>query len=471
MTDPRLCYLSATEAVARFRTGELRPVEVVDALVERAAAVNPTVNAFTHTFFDEARAAALAAEARYRDGTARPLEGVALAVKDSTPVAGTVNTIGSKVFEHHVADRTHPGAQRLFDAGAILFARTTMPEFGEAGNCYTPLWGVTRNPWNPAFGPGGSSGGAGAALAAGMTTIADGSDIGGSIRIPAACCGVYGYKPPAGRNPNPLDSTFDPYLVHGPLARTVADVRLMQNVLSGVSVEDITSLRERVVLPDDPEPVAGWSVAYSVDLGFFQVDAEVRDNLLATVEVLRSLGVAVTEVKLPWTEEVYDAWLAVNASRGTAARMVGDVERWRPELADYTRDMLDRGAEVDSRTLVRALDVHVDMYRDLGPVLAENRAFLCPTNAVPSVPADRSPLDLDWTINGEPARPKIAEAWFMTYPFNMLSQLPVLSVPTGRASTGVPLGVQVVGPSYDDLAPFALAAALEETVPRPEWPA
>jgi amidase len=308
------------------------------------------------------------------------------------------------------------------------------------------------------------------ALAAGTTTLADGSDIGGSIRIPAACCGVVGYKPPTGRNPNPLESTFDPYLVYGPMGRTVEDVRMMQNLLSGVSPEDIGTLRESHQVPDDPEPVAGWSVAYSVDLGYFQVDDEVRADLLQTVDLLRSLGCTVTEVDLGWTEETYDAWVTVNASRGSAARKVGDVERWWPHLSDYVQDMLERGSRVGSAALVRALDVHTDMYRRLAPVLETHRVLLCPTNAVPSVPAERSPLDLDWTINGRPARRRIAEAWFMTYPFNMLSQLPVLNVPTGTASTGVPLGVQIVGPSYDDDACFALGAALERAVERPAWP-
>lgn len=471
LTTESLCHLSATDAIAAFRTEELVPADVIRALAERAASVEPVVNAFTYTYYNQALAQADAAAERYRNGTARPLEGVAVAIKDGTAVAGQPQTYGSKVYAEHIAETTHPGAQRLLDAGALIVGRTTMPEFGEAGNCYTPLWGVTRNPWNPAYGPGGSSSGSGVALAAGMTTIADGSDIGGSSRIPASCNGVLGYKPPFGRNPLPYEATFDPYMHYGPLTRTVADMVLVQNVLSGAHLEDAFSLRDGYRIDPALEDIAGWNVAYSVDLGYFQVDDEVRRALLEAVDALRGLGCEVEEVDLGWSEKAFDAWATVNASRGSAARKVGDIEKWRGDLSDYVLDWLDKGSDIRGADLVEALEYHVEMYRSIGPVLERNRVFLCPTNAVPSVPAERSPLDLDWTVNGEQVRPKIGEAWFMTYPFNVLSSLPVLSAPIGQASTGVPIGAQIVGPSYDDAAVMALAAALERTLSLPAWPA
>lgn len=466
VNDPQdLCYMSATDALARFQAGSLSPTELTRAVIARSQAVNPKINAYTYTFYDRALDAAKAAEARYRDGSNRPLQGIPLAVKDSNAVAGEITTYGSKIYADHRPERTHPGVQRLLDAGAILLARTTMPEFGEAGNCYTPLWGVTRNPWNTEYGPGGSSSGAGASLAAGMTTLADGSDIGGSIRIPAACCGVVGYKAPYGRNPNPYEASFDPYMHYGPLARTVSDIGLMQNIIAGVHVEDIGTLRDNVHVPARLDPVKGWKIAYSVDLDYFQVDNEVRRNMLETLQGLREAGCQVDEVKLGWTEEAYDAWYTVNGMRGSAARKVPDVAHWRPHLADYTIDVLDTGIKATNEQLIRALEVHVDMYRSLGTILETYDAFVCPTNAIPSVGADRSPLDLDIKINGEQATRAVASAWFMTYPFNMLSQLPVMSVPSGFASTGVPTGIQIVGRSYDDLGVFRVAAAVERERP------
>lgn len=460
-----LCFTNAAEAITGFQSGKFSPRELMAAVIAQSERLNPYVNAFTYTFFDRALDLAAQAEKHYRDGTARPLEGLSLVVKDSCPLAGEITTYGSKVYEKHRPSETHPGVQRLLDAGAIVLGRSTMPEFGEAGNCYTPLWGVTRNPWNTDFGPGGSSSGAGVVLAAGMTTLADGSDIGGSIRIPAACCGILGYKPPYGRNPNSIDASFDPYMHYGPLARSVGDIRLMQQVIAGRHVADIGTLAEKIDYGAKPEDIRGWRVAYSVDLGYFQVDEDVRRSMMDSLRLLSSLGCEVEEVDLGWTEETFDAWLAVNASRGSAARRVPDFETWRPYLADYTVDMIEHGRTLTSHQLVRALDVHVEMYRSMGPLLDRFDVFICPTNAIPSVEAERSPLDLDLLINGKKASKEVAAGWFMTYPFNMLSQLPVLSVPSGFASNGVPTGIQIVSRAYDDNRVLDLASALEKARP------
>ena len=466
-----LATISAVEATQRFRDKSLSPVELMQVIIDRCEAINPSVNAFTCTHFERAMKQARAAEDRYLKGQARgPLDGVALAVKDSTAVAGEISTMGSRLFADHRAKQTDPSLQRLLDAGAIIIARTTMPEFGEAANCYTPLWGVTLNPWNPEFGPGGSSSGSGVAVAAGMTTIADGSDIGGSIRIPAACCGVVGYKPPFGRNPLGARRTFDPYLHYGPITRTVADAARMQNVMSGVHSDDINSLRDQVVISEHSErDLRGQKIAYSIDLGFYQIDDDVRDNMLAALDHLRDCGCVVEEVELGWTEAVYLAWKTINALRGSAARQVDDLERWREQMADYTVDWLQVGAAVTSEDVVAAYEVHVDMYRRLGPLFEEFEALICPTNAIPSIEAERSPLDLDFRINDEPAHPIVAEAWWMTYPFNMLSQLPVISVPSGFAASGVPTGIQIVGRSYDDERVFAIASALERAIRWDTW--
>jgi len=201
MTD--LHYLSATEALRLFRSRELSPVELLDAVIARAEAVEPVVNALCHTFSDEARAAAREAEARYagRGEPPRALEGIPLAIKEEEAIAGQPWTQGSLLYKDLVADYTSAFGQRMLDSGAIVHARSTAPEFSCAGFTHSKLHGVTRNPWNPGFGVGGSSGGSGAALAAGTTTLASGSDIGGSIRIPASFNGVVGFKPPYGRVP------------------------------------------------------------------------------------------------------------------------------------------------------------------------------------------------------------------------------------------------------------------------------
>src|SRR5690348_2712744 len=250
MTD--LHYLSATDALRLFRSRELSPVELLDSVIARSEEVEPSVNALCHRFFDEARAQARDAEARYmaRGEAPRPLEGIPTAIKEEEEVAGQPWTQGSLIYKDTIAEHSSPFAQRILDSGAIVHARTTAPEFSCAGFTHSRLWGVTRNPWNPAYGVGGSSGGSGAALAAGTTTLASGSDIGGSIRIPASFNGVVGFKPPYGRVPCDPPFNLDTYCHCGPLARTVADCALYENVLAGPDPSDITTLRPKYELPD-----------------------------------------------------------------------------------------------------------------------------------------------------------------------------------------------------------------------------
>jgi Asp-tRNA(Asn)/Glu-tRNA(Gln) amidotransferase A subunit family amidase len=225
MSNEDLCYLSATEALKHFKSRKLSPRELMAALIARTERVNTKVNCFADRYFDEAMDQARAAEARYMKRGARtlPLEGIPVAVKDAQRVAGKRTTHGSLIFKDNVDTHSDPMIERLQTAGAIVLARTTTPEFCLSGITTSRIWGVTRNPWNTDWGPGGSSGGSGAALAAGLTTIATGTDIGGSIRIPSAACGVVGFKPPHGRNPDGAPANFDRFNHCGPMTRSLAD--------------------------------------------------------------------------------------------------------------------------------------------------------------------------------------------------------------------------------------------------------
>ena len=312
MDDLDLCYLPGYRALELFRTRKLSPVELVQAQIRRAEAVNPAVNAFTDSYFDEALDRARVAESAYakNDTRLRPLEGLTLAVKDSHDLAGKRTTHASLPHRDNVATSTCPIVERLLDAGAIVIAKTTTPEFCSAGVTYSKLFGVTGTPWNPSFTSGGSSGGSGASLGAGMATLATGSDIAGSIRAPAACCGVVGYKPPYGRVPGSPPFNLDFYCQTGPLAQTVGDCALMANIISGPHPADIATLRERIQLPLDYEGIKGWRVAYSSNLGFFHVAPDVRDSLMQTVALLRDHGAELEEVDIGWSDEVTDAAMA-----------------------------------------------------------------------------------------------------------------------------------------------------------------
>ena len=305
-----LAYLPAVEAIALFRARRLSPVELMAATIARAEAVEPTVNAFAHRFFDQAMAAARAAEARFAGRTPRPrpLEGIPVAIKEEMAVAGQPNTFASLVYADHVADHTAPLAERVLAAGGIVHARTTQPEFACAAFTHSRLFGVTRNPWHPDYDVGGSSGGAAAALAAGTTTLAGGSDIGGSIRIPAACCGVVGFKPPYGRVPQDPPFNLDHYCHEGPLARTVADCAHFANVVAGPHPRDVASLRPRASVPLDGGSIGGWRIALAVDLGGWEVDEDVARNTLAAADAFREAGAIVEEVDLGWDKrEILEA--------------------------------------------------------------------------------------------------------------------------------------------------------------------
>jgi len=220
--DTPLCSLSAIEALHRFRARTLSPLELLDALIERIEAAEPTLNAVCDRRYDEARAEAAAATERYarRSGGPLPLDGVPVAVKEEHPMSGRSWTQGSLAHEGEVAPFTHPVVERIQAAGGVVHIRTTTPEFCCAGFTESRIWGATRNPWNTTMSPGGSSGGSGTALAAGYSPLATGSDIGGSIRIPASLCGVVGFKPPYGRVPALPPFNLDQYCHDGPMART-----------------------------------------------------------------------------------------------------------------------------------------------------------------------------------------------------------------------------------------------------------
>jgi Asp-tRNA(Asn)/Glu-tRNA(Gln) amidotransferase A subunit family amidase len=463
MLDEDLCYLSATQAVKLFKAKSLSPVELLQALIARAENVNPHVNCFAEGYLDEAMSRAKQAEQNYTLGRrTKPLEGIPLAVKDSQRVRGKRTTHGSLIFKNAAPDdHSDPMIERLENAGANIFARTTTPEFCLSGVCHSRIWGTTYNPWNLAYGPGGSSGGSGAALAAGLTILATGTDHTGSIRIPAAACGVIGFKPPHGRNPDGPPANFEPYNHCGPMTRSVADAALMQNITSGPHPLDKDSLRSRIKLPVEANPISGLRIAYSLDLGFAEVEPEVCKNMLAVLAIFKSLGATITEVDLGWTQDVL-----VDCGHWTNMMHFGRQTIWHQKtnahlMTDYALKFAEhaKGSSTIEDVHKPFERAHV-MYQTLGPVLEKFDLFMCPTNNAPAVLADHDPWDQSYTVNGKSVDPE--SGWVMTFPFNMLHNLPVLAVPSGHASTGVPTGIQLVGKSFDERQIFQAALAYEQ---------
>ncbi|HEX9064228.1 MAG TPA: amidase, partial [Streptosporangiaceae bacterium] len=433
-----LHYISAADALAKFASKDLSPAELMAAVIARAEAVEPSINAFAESRFDEAMDAARAAEARYAAGQPLgPLDGLPVAVKEEAPIKGQRNTLGSLPLRDVVADETAAFVQRIIDAGGIVHARTTTPEFSSAPVTWTKLWGVTRNPWNTAFSPGGSSGGSGASLAAGSTTLATGSDIGGSIRIPSSFSGVIGFKPPYGRVPEVAPFNLDHYCHEGPMARSVTDCALLQNVIAGPHPSDVVSLRPKLEIPLPLAPVTGLKIAFSPDLGCYNVDADVAANTLAAADRLREAGATVTEVSLPWDLDTIARTVNIHFGMIFGASMKEINEQFSDDLTPYVRRMVADSERVSKDDFYAGLSLEAAFYAPLGELLEEYDALICPTFAVPALPAEYDTGDVV-EVNGRPA-----ERWLdvmMTLPFNIASRCPVVNVPSGLSGDGVPTG-------------------------------
>ncbi|MGW0587215.1 amidase [Streptosporangium sp. NPDC002607] len=469
MTD--LAYLAATEALRLFRSRELSPVELMTSVIERAEAVEPQINALSERMFEDALRQAKDAERAYRDGSPRPLEGIPVATKDEQPIAGRIASDGSLAYTDHVAEVTHPVIERLQAAGGIVHARTTTPEFCCAGFTHSRLWGLTRNPWNLDYSPGGSSGGSGAALASGTATLATGSDIGGSIRLPAANTGTVGYKPPYGRVPAMPPFNLDHYCHDGPMARTVADCALLQNVIVGPHPRDVVSLRPAVRVPERLGDVTGLRIAYAPNLGDWEIEPEIAANTKAVADALREAGAIVEEVEVGLRRaDVFQAvFIHFGAIFGPMVTRVA--AEHGDKLNPYALAFAATAEQAmgDSGAFLTGLELEAAVYAPIGELLDRYDALLCPTTGAPGLLAGEDYVDTKFTVNGVELDDYLEYA--LTPVFNIASRCPVLNVPSGRASNGMPTGVQIVGRSYDDATVFQIGAAVERVRPwayRPE---
>jgi aspartyl-tRNA(Asn)/glutamyl-tRNA(Gln) amidotransferase subunit A len=461
-----LCYLPATEALRRFRERSLSPVELMEAVIARAAAVEPTVNALCITYFDEALVAARAAEKSYmgRGETPRPLTGLPVAVKDELPVAGQPCSGGSLLYADEIADHSAVVAERILAAGGIVHARTTTPEFSCAGFTHSRLWGVTRNPWSPDFAVGGSSGGSGAALASGTAALATGSDIGGSIRIPASFNGVVGFKPPFGRVPEEPPYNLDQYCHEGPLARTVADCALLQNVIAGPHPRDLVCVAPKLEIPDELESIEGMTAALVVAPGDWPVDPDVAANTRAAAEAFREAGATVEEVELAVRREDVRRATYIHFGAHFGADIMAEARAHGDLMTPYALKMAeDTVAALRDGTTAEGLALEARIMEAVADVLAGHDLLLMPTVATRGLVAGDDYVDHGVTVDGVDL-PDYFES-LLTPVFNIASRCPVLSVPSGFADNGVPTGLQIVGRPYEDVTVFRAGAAFERLRP------
>ncbi len=462
MTDIDLCYTPATELARRIAAGDLSPVAVIENSLARIAEVNPTLNCFCFTYPEEALEKARAAERAVAAGEALgPLHGVPIAIKDLTPTKGKTTTLGSRIHEHNVPDHDAVIVEKLTGAGAITVGKTTTPEFAYSSYTESLLWGITRNPWNAERSPGGSSGGSGAAVASGCVPLAEGSDMGGSVRIPAALCGIVGLKPSFGRIPfEILPSQFDQISHFGPLGRTVADIALFLSVTQGPDERDIQTLKPALDIPiPPPDDVAGLSLALCPDLGYYALHPDVEANCRAAAGALADAGAEVHDISLDWNAEMNAAW---HAHWGVylAAFFGDDLEAWRDRMDPNVVALMDAGFAMSAVDFKKLEFIRTRQWQVLAPVLERHDALLCPTMALPAKPVGTG--DEDYGVDTADGR---YHGYDMTEVFNYGSQCPALSVPTGFVADRLPTALQIVARRYKDISVLRIGAALERVRP------
>lgn len=471
-----LHYLDAVTALQLFRARELSPVELLEAVIARTEAVNGPVNALTETLFEEALPAARQAASSYARGRdLAPLLGLPVAAKEKHALKGRTLSQGLVARQDELATGDHPVIDRIQRAGGIIHMRTTTPEYSCATVTHSPLWGVTRNPWNLAYSPGGSSGGSGAALAAGFGPLATASDIAGSTRLPAAFTGTVGYKAPYGRIPGMAPLSADHYRGDGPMARTVADTSLLANVMAGRHPGDHASLAGSPALSCPPAAdaaaaVAGMRVALCIRLGNYPVAPDVEANTRAVASALQAAGAVVEEIELPWTSEDISRTIFTHFGYLLGPAMEDDTANSTGLLAAYTRRfMADARKAAGENRFVDGIRAETRLQTELAAAMAGFDALICPASAVAALDAEGMYLD-----GIEAGDVHLEHYWqgHMTAPFNITNRCPVLAVPSGMADCGIPTGVQIVGHPFDDATVFTVGAAVEAVRPwaarRPE---
>lgn len=466
MTDNILSFESATALSKRIFNREISPVEIVDQAFKRISVVQGELNPFCFLFEEEAREEARVAEKELSDGVATgPLHGIPIAIKDFTPIAGKRTTRGSRALENWIPDQDPVIVSRLKRAGAIIVGKTTTPEFAFSSFTESPLWGVTRNPWDATRTSGGSSGGSAVAVATGCVPVAEGTDMGGSVRIPAALSGVAGLKPSLGRIPmDILPTVFDSISHFGPLARNVEDIALFMSISQGPHDADIQSQMNLQSFSGVGQDIkADKKIALSMDLGFFNLDPDVEKNTKDAAVILRELGFIVEEVDLAWTREVVDSWVAYWGVMLSAC--FGHLrEEHGANMDPNVLRLMEQGDAMSAVSFKKIEFVRTQQWQKLATVFEKFDALICPTMALPAPPVGLDDSDFDF----EDEHGKF-HGLDMTSPFNNVPQCPALSVPSGFTRLGLPTGLQIVGKRFDDRSVLEIGAALESVIKWPQW--
>lgn len=462
-TGGELWRLGAAEVVDLLRRREVSPLELVDASAERIAATDAHLNAIPTLCIDRARAHARRIMAE-GPATERPpgwLGGVPIAVKDLVPVEGVRTTWGSPIYADHVPPRSDIMIETLERRGAIVIGKSNTPEFGAGANTFNEVFGKTRNPWNVEKTCGGSSGGSAVALATGQVWLATGSDLGGSLRIPASFCSVFGMRPSPGRVAHgPKHLPFEGLMVDGPMARNARDAALMLDAMAGFHPEDPLSIEA---------PAAGFAdavasappperVAWSPDLGLLPVDCEVAAICAGAAQTLAGAGIEVADA-CPDLTGALDVFQVLRAALFAADK--GELlETQRDALKPEIVWNIEKGLALDADTIARAERARGAIYQRCVRFFARHELLLCPCVIVP--PFD---VDIRWIDEIEGQRFDNYVDWLGLTFVLTLTACPSASVPVGFTEAGLPVGLQILGPPRGEAAVLRAAAAIEEAIP------
>ncbi|TFF92288.1 MAG: amidase [Promethearchaeota archaeon] len=463
MNREDIAYMPAFELAEKLQTQTLTSEEVTEIMIERIERLNPIVNAYCTPTFNKAREMAAKADKKIRDGNDHGLlTGIPLSVKDLNWTKGIRTTFGSKLYENFIPDQDDIVVKRLKDAGCVLLGKTNTPEFGFKGVTDNLVFGTTKNPWNLERTSGGSSGGAAVSVATGMAFLAQGSDGGGSIRIPSSLCGLYGLKPTFGRTPNyPSEMIFGETLgVNGPIVRYVKDAALMLQVMKGLFLGD------RHSIPDDninyleviDNPPNKLKIGYTLDLGYAKViDFQVEENILNSLDVFRNYGWEVEKVKMKLRNPelpFYTIWMAK-----LSFELASKLDEWEDKMDPDIVKLIKGALGYDLFSLVRAQKTRKEIYETFYKIFKDIDILISPTTAVP---AFETGIMYPPKINDKKVSPTAWQAF--TFPFNLTEQ-PAASIPCGWTKEGLPIGMQIIGRKFDERTILQVSKVFEDKKP------
>ncbi len=459
MADPSLCVLTAVELASQLRRGEVSAREVVGAHLERIEAVDPALNAVVTRAPERALAEAARADERQARGEALgPLHGLPIAHKDLLLTAGIRSTSGSRLLAEHVPERDDAIVERLRDAGAICVGKTNVPEFGAGSHTFNEVFGATRNPWDPTRTCGGSSGGAAVALAARMLPIADGSDMGGSLRNPANFCNVVGLRPSPGRVPTvPAALAWESLAVLGPMGRTVEDTALLLSAMAGPDPRAPLSLETpgREFAGPLERDFSGTRIAFDPDLGGLPVEPEVADAMAAGLAGFEAIGCKVEREGLDWSgaDEAFHTLRAWTFASGFAEVPDAALAVVKPTI----QWNVAKGRALSGDDVSRAERLRSALFQRLHRFMQTFEFLVLPVNQVTPFP-----IDVEYPERIGDALMESYIDWMKSAYFVTVTGHPAISVPCGFTPGGLPVGVQIVGRHRDDFGLLQLAYAYQQ---------